>query len=390
MKHQNKLIGGILKLLSYILVAAIASGVTLYMYGGTQADKLDELRELIQSCFVGDVDRTALDDGAAAGMVSATGDKWSYYIPASQYAAHMEQMNNAYVGIGVTVATQAGGQGFEILQVDLSGGAHEAGLLAGDIMVEVAGQSVLELGIDEARNLIRGEENTQVDIGVLRGEEKLTFTVTRRTVQVQVAKGQMLEDNIGLVTVVNFDERCAQETLAAVEELVNQGARALIFDVRNNPGGYKSELVEILDYLLPEGTIFRSVSYTGEESLSKSDESCLELPMAVLINENSYSAAEFFAAALNEYDWAVLVGQETTGKSYFQNTFRLSDGSAVGLSVGKYCTPNGVSLAEVGGLQPEIVVEVDDETAAKIYAGALNPDEDPQIQAAVAALLCDK
>lgn len=386
MKKQNKIVCGLFRLLAYVLVAAIASGVTLYMQAGTQTDKLDELRNLIQTCFIGEVDQTAMDDAAAAAMVSATGDKWSYYIPASQYAAHVEQMKNAYVGIGVTISTEVGAEGYEIQQVDPTGGAQEAGILAGDILLEVAGQSVLEIGIDAARTLIRGDEDSQVEITVLRGEEKLTFAVTRRTIEVQVAKGQMLEDNIGLVSITNFDERCAQETLAAIETLVDQGARALIFDVRFNPGGYRSELVEILDYLLPEGPLFKSVSYTGEESLSQSDASCLELPMAVLINGSSYSAAEFFAAALEEYDWAVLVGEPTTGKGYFQNTFQLSDGSAVGLSVGKYFTPNGVSLAEVGGLQPEIPVEVDDETAAKIYAGLLEPSEDPQLQAAIEAL----
>ena len=117
-----------------------------------------------------------------------------------------------------------------------------------------------------------------------------------------------------------------------------------------------------------------------------SDEKCLQMPMAVLVNGNSYSAAEFFAAALDEYDWATVVGQPTTGKGNFQYTFELPDGSGVGLSVGKYYTPNGVCLADVGGLTPEILVELDEETAAAIYAGTLEPENDPQIQAALAAL----
>jgi len=156
--------------------------------------------------------------------------------------------------------------------------------------------------------------------------------------------------------------------------------------VRNNPGGYKHELVQLLDYLLPEGVLFRSVSYDGVEEIEESDENCLDIPMAVLVNGTSYSAAEFFAAALEEYDWAVTVGEQTVGKSYYQSTYQFSDGSAVGLSIGKYCTPNGVSLAEVGGLKPNIQVEVNADTAAAIYAGTLEPAEDPQIQAAVEAL----
>lgn len=377
----------IFKLLSYVLVAVLASCVTfLVCAGGKFSSKLQRLETLILECFVGEVDQTALEDAAAEAMVNATGDKWSYYIPASQYAAYLEQMQNAYVGIGVTISANMGEQGIEILQVDESGGAYEAGIRAGDILVSVAQQNIREIGLEAASELIGGKENTKVDIGVLRNGEQLTFAVTRRTIKVTVAKGQMLEDGIGLVQIKNFDERCADETLAAVKALVDQGAKALIFDVRFNPGGYKSELVEVLDYLLPEGVIFRSQSYTGEESLSESDASCLELPMAVLVNGSSYSAAEFFAAALNEYDWAVIVGEPTVGKSYFQSTFELGDGSAVGLSIGKYYTPDGVSLADEGGLKPEVQVDVDDETKAKIYAGTLSPENDPQIQAAVTAL----
>lgn len=387
MGKQTTLIDKLLRLLTYIVVAAIASCVTFYMCTvGTAESKLQQLEKLILDYFVEDVDQTALEDAAANAMVSATGDRWSYYIPASQYAAHVEQMKNAYVGIGVTIASKVEGEGIKILQVDSTGGAGEAGILAGDILVEVEKQKLTDIGLDGASELIRGEENTQVEITVLRGEERLTFSVTRRTIQVTVATGRMLEDNIGLVTIVNFDERCAQETLAAVKSLVEQGAQSLIFDVRFNPGGYKTELVQVLDYLLPEGPVFRSETYDGKESVTESDASCLELPMAVLVNGSSYSAAEFFAAALDEYDWAVVIGEPTVGKSYFQTTFELSDGSAVGLSVGKYYTPNGVSLAEEGGLKPEILLELDDETEAKLYAGNLAPEDDPHIQAAIAAL----
>ena len=191
---------------------------------------------------------------------------------------------------------------------------------------------------------------------------------------------------MGLVTIENFDERCAEETIAAIESVLEQGATSLLFDVRYNPGGYKRELVDVLNYLLPEGPLFRSQYYDGREVVDSSDADCLDVPMAVLVNGSSYSAAEFFAAAIREYDAGFVVGTQTCGKGYFQNTIKLPDGSAVGLSVGKYSTPNGVCLADVGGLTPDVVVEVDDETAAKIYAGTLEPENDPQIQAALEKL----
>ena len=152
--------------------------------------------------------------------------------------------------------------------------------------------------------------------------------------------------------------------------------------MRNNPGGFASELVELLDYLLPEGDLFRTLRYDGKEHVDKSDGDCLEIPMAVLVNESSYSAAEFFAAALQEYGAAIVVGEKTVGKGYFQTTHRLSDGSAVSLSIGKYFTPKGVSLAETG-VTPDLVIPVEEETAAEIYYGTLEPEEDPQLQAAV-------
>ena len=350
------------------------------------SDKLAELSLVIEKNFVGDADPQAMEDGAAAGMVAALGDRWSYYIPASEYEAYAEQMENAYIGIGVTISTENTEKGFEVLQVEPNGGAVEAGIRPGDVITHVNSQSVIELGVDEAKNRIRGDKNTQVNITVERDGQSMDFSVMRRLVQVVVAKGEMLEGNIGLVTINNFDDRCASETIAAIDSLMAQGAQALIFDVRNNPGGYKHELVEVLDYLLPEGVLFRSISNKGRETVDRSDKKCLEVPMAVLVNENSFSAAEFFAAALEEYEWAVTVGAHTVGKSYFQQTLMLSDGSAVGLSVGKYCTPNGVSLAEVGGLEPSILVDVDDETFANIYADLLPPAEDPQIQAAMEAL----
>ena len=389
MNNENRNFQRITRLLSYLLVAVAASCATLFLFEQqpqVKRDKLDELRALIDQRFVGEVSKEQLDDGAAAGMIAATGDKWSYYIPASDYASHMEQLQNEYVGIGVTISSAPNESGFEVLSVEPQGGAFEAGVQAGDVICKVADQSALELGLDGAKKLIRGDAATKVKINVLRDGKELSFEVERKQIQLVVAQGEMLEDGIGLVTIENFDARCAEETLAAIDSLVEQGAKALIFDVRFNPGGFRTELVELLDYLLPEGPVFRSVSYTGEESVFSSDAQQLELPMAVLINASSYSAAEFFAAALSEYDKAILVGEPTTGKSYFQNTFQLSDGSAVGLSVGKYCTPNGISLAEVGGLKPDVEVKVEGETLSKIYAGALEPSEDPQIQAAITAL----
>lgn len=377
------------QILSYILVAALASTLSFYaadaVWNQRRVSKLEQLSNLIEERFIGEADRTAYEDAAAAAMVDALGDEWSYYIPASQMLAHQENSNNAYVGIGITITVRQEGDGFSVTKVNEGGPAEEAGMLAGDVIVEIEGQSAAGMTADDARNLVRGEPDTQVQLAVRRGDEVISFSVTRKEVLTPVATGQMLEGNIGLVTIANFDSRCFDESKAAIDQLIKDGATALIFDVRNNPGGYKDEMVMLLDYLLPEGPLFRSEDYRGQVLLDESNAAHLDIPMAVLVNGYSYSAAEFFAAALMEYDAAMVVGQKTYGKGYFQTTIHLNDGSAVGLSIGKYTTPEGKNLAGVG-ITPDIVVEVDDETDVAIYAGTLEPDADPQIQAAVKTL----
>ena len=378
----------ILLLCSYVLVAMLATVMTLGLVTlerGLKPTKLEQLEALIQERFIGEADPEKLEDAAAAAMVAATGDRWSYYISASEYEAYAEQMANAYVGVGITIQKQEGNVGFLILEVSAGGPAEEAGMQVEDLLIRVDGTDVREMEVEGVRDLVRGEEGTYVDMSVLRRGEPVTLTVQRRKVRTPVASWELLEDGIGLVTIENFDDRCAEETIAAIETLLDNGARALIFDVRNNPGGYAHELVKVLDYLLPEGELFRAVRYDGKEDVDRSGPECLELPMAVLVNGGSYSAAEFFAAAMQEYEAARVVGQQTTGKGYFQTTIHLNDGSAVALSVGKYFTPGGKSLAEVG-VTPDRPVDTDDETEAAIYYGTLAPAEDPYIQAAVELL----
>ena len=378
---KNKL----LRFLSYVVVAMLATAITLQMTVKTGTGKLDRLENLIQERYIGEADGEAMEDAAAAAMVKATGDRWSYYIPASQYEAHKEQSENAYVGIGITIQQAEDGSGFLIVMVNQDGPAQEAGIQVNDLLIAVEDQDVREMTADQVRELIRGEAGTKVSLTVMRQGEHQTIAVERRRIESAVATGQMLADGIGLVKISNFDERCASESIAAIQKLQQEGAKKIIFDVRNNPGGYADELVKLLDYLLPEGDLFRSVSYDGTEKVDTSDADCLDMPMAVLINGSSYSAAEFFAAALQEYQAATIVGEPTVGKGVYQTTISLGDGSAVALSTGKYFTPKGNSLTDVGVI-PDVRVDVDEETAEKIYYGTLGYADDLQIQAAIQVL----
>ncbi len=349
-------------------------------------EKLDEIVALLNEVYVDGYDTDKLGDYLAQAAVAATGDRWSYYVSAEDYDAFVESNENAYVGIGVTVESSDDlTDGVQITKVTPNSPAEEAGIEADDRIYAVEGETVESLGLDETKNRIRGEEGTEVTLTILRGEKKFDVTVKRASVEVEVVKYSMLDGSIGYIKINNFEANSADRTIEAIDTLREQGAKALVFDLRFNPGGRKDELVRVLDELLPEGPLFRSVDYKGNESVDYSDADCVELPMAVLVNGDSYSAAEFFAAALQEYDWATVVGTKTCGKANYQQTFRLSDGSAVAVSTGHYQTPHGVTLANVG-VTPDEIVEVDNKTYLELYKEAVAVKDDAQLQAAIKAV----
>lgn len=351
-------------------------------------DKLNEVMGIINNYYVDveDYDETALGDYLAQAAVAATGDRWSYYISAADYADYVDQNNNAYVGIGVTIELKTeDDDGVTISAVTHNGPAEAAGIEIGDMIVGVEGQRVAGMNTTEIKELVRGEEGTDVTLTLRRDEKEFDITVTREIIESEVVVYEMMDNGIGYIKINNFDARSSDESISAVDDLIGQGAAGIVFDLRFNPGGSKAELVKLLDYLLPEGPLFRSVDYSGKEEIDYSDASCVDIPMAVLVNDDSYSAAEFFAAALQEYEAAVIVGTQTCGKANYQQTFRLSDGSAIAISTGHYQTPNGVTLANVG-VTPDMIVELDDETYLDLYYEKIDKTDDEQLQTAINAL----
>lgn len=236
--------------------------------------KVREVVTLLDARYVDGLDHTKLGDELAAAAVSATGDRWSYYISADELAAYQEQNANAYVGIGVTIRLEnEDDAGFTVASVTPGGPAEAAGLQIGDMLLAIDGANMKELGMEEARNRVRGEEGTSLTLTVQRGGETFDVTVTRATIEVEVVRAELLDGGVGYLKINNFDSGCAEKSIAAIESLREQGATSLLFDVRFNPGGHKDELVELLDYLLPEGPLFRSVDYKGNEDIDYSDAS---------------------------------------------------------------------------------------------------------------------
>lgn len=305
-----------------------------------------------------DADMGQAVDKALEGLVEGLGDRWSYYLDPESYQSTLESRANHYVGVGVTVSYERE-EGLLVREVSQDGPAEKAGVQAGDIITHVDGTPVAGEDRYTASERITGEEGTQVELTLL-GEDgqSRTVTCTRQTLKSYSASSKMLEDNVGYVRLDNFYAGAADSFQQQVESLREQGATSLVLDVRSNPGGYVTELVWILDYLLPEGPVFVERPRWGRETVYQSDASYVDLPMVVLVNADSYSAAELFAAQLRETAQVPVVGEVTSGKGYSQVTFSLFNGGGLGLSVAAYCTGNGHSL--IGeGLTPDVELSLD-------------------------------
>ena len=352
-------------------------------------DKLLEAADLIQSSFIGGADREKMTDAAISAMVDSLGDQWSYYFTAEELAEYRNFERNQYRGLGLVV--KAGEEGGVVIHaVYRKSPAGEAGVLPGSRIVSVNGADTRDAALSEAVLLVKEAAAAgEVVLGLrTQAGEEQTFTLVPGDVDTDPVTWELLPQGIGLITISNFEDRCGEEALNALSELLDRGAKGFIFDVRDNPGGQLTQLLTILDRLLPEGPLFVSKDTQGRTDSEYSDAECLEMPMAVLVNAGTYSAAEFFAAALREYDWAAVIGEQTTGKGYAQVTMMLSDGSALHLSTIEYFTPQGNSLAGVG-LAPDVEVEMSLEKRQDLAYGLLNHEEDPQLEAAIGTLMAE-
>ena len=374
-----------------IAVLALSAAAFIYFFGDavefkSKYPKLVELAEVIDNQYIGEYNPDDLSEAAAYDMVTATGDQWSYYISADDLEEHIMTSNNKYVGVGITVS-KADGEYITVEAVEAGGSAAEAGIIPGDLITAVDGTDILSMSLNDVKDLISGEEGTTVELTVSSNGESKTMTLERKSIKIESVNYRMIDD-IGYVKIANFYENTADDFIAAVDSLIEQGANGLVFDVRYNGGGYLHELMDMLDYLLPEGVIFRSEDKDGNTYTEQSDAECVNLPMAVLVNDMTYSAAEYFAEAIREFDCGTVVGSKTSGKGYSQNLIYLSDGSAVNLSTMKYYTPNGTCLAGVG-ITPNTEIEVSDEEYYGVYYGTVDDSGDSQLQAALQSVKSD-
>ena len=369
-----------------VLTAILVTFVTTtwldrhYLPRGT--DKLVEAANLIEDGYIGGVDRDAMTDAAINAMVESLGDQWSYYLTAGQLEQYRAFESNQYQGLGLVVKSGENG-GVVVFSVYSDSPAGRAQILPGSRILSVNGSNAENATLAEAMELVTAaiaEGNVRLVLLTPGGQEE-AFELQPGTVGTDPVTWELLPDGIGYIRILNFEDRSGEQAVQAVEALCAEGAQGLVFDVRDNPGGQLKQLLQLLDHLLPEGVLFISRDNQGKQDREMSDEACVQLPMAVLVNGGSYSAAEFFAAALQEYDWAKIVGEKTTGKGYAQVTLQLRDGSAIHLSTQEYFTPRGKSLAGIG-LTPDLTVELSREKREKLSYGVLAHEEDEQLLAA--------
>ncbi len=347
-----------------------------------ELNKIIKVFNTIESDYVGDYEQEDLIDGAVYGIIAGMGDRWSFYMDKEAFSEYQNNINNQYVGIGVTVAFLSDENVLVVTRVHSGSAAEASGIRYKDKIFSVDGELVADIGYDETVARVRGAEDTPVTLGIKRGNEELNVQVVRKSYLYNAVSSQILSNNLGYIKIDNFDSRVDVNFEDALKKLLDANITGLIFDVRGNPGGMKDTMVSMLDILCPEGVLFKMRDKHGAEVVDRSDANEVNLPMVVIVNENSYSAAEFFAVALQEYDKADIIGTGTSGKGYSQVTKALGDGTAINLSTNEYFTPTGKSLIGVG-LTPDHFVESNPDVNFML----LEPEEDTQLQKAIEVLL---
>ena len=359
-----------------IFSAVIASEFTLIYYGQSKLNKsetfqnsekniesisktLKNFRDVIDEIYIGDIDEQKIMDETIRGYVKGLDDEYSEYMTAEEWEDYKANALGNYVGIGIYMGVNKEGN-IEVVEPMKDSPAEKAGLKTGDIIVSVNDESVIGINSDIVSSKIKGEEGTKVKVTVLRDTEYIDFEIERKSIKVYHVETQILENNIGYISIKTFDEGCAQEFRNAYNKVKNEGAKDIIIDLRNNTGGLVVESLEIADMILPKGNIeLVTVDAKGNKEYSKSKKDpIVEGKIIVLINEYSASASEILVAALKENDKAKVVGKTSYGKGVIQSVLELNDGSVLKLTVSEYFTPKENKINKIG-IKPDYDIELD-------------------------------
>ena len=386
MKHKEYAAG----VLTGVLVVTRAVGGVKFVqqrqYNGVLSDtshvqKIEYLEKLIDQEYLGEVDNDEMAEGVYAGLVYGLGDVYSRYYTADEYAQETASTDGAYAGIGVSIQKNKNG-GVQIAECYEGGPGADAGLQTGDVITAINDTDVTDMELSDVVSLIRENKDKTIVLTVFRENEEKSREISVDVTDVELPSvfGEMLDKKTGYIQITQFTGVTPQQYKDMFAELKDKGMERLVIDLRDNPGGLLTSVCDILREILPEGLIV----YTEDKDGNREEETCdgknkLNMPLAVLVNENSASASEIFAGAVQDHGVGTIVGTTTYGKGVVQELRQLSDGSAVKLTVSNYYTPNGNSINKVG-IKPDVEVKL---ASVLLNKDEITHEEDNQLQEAL-------
>lgn len=345
---------------------------------------LSRFRSELERKYIGEINDKELIDGAIKGYVAGLGDPYTVYYTKEEMDDIMEETNGNFVGIGIYMTLDKEKNAITIVSPIENSPAEKAGLLPGDIITKVDGESYSGEQLDEASNKIRGEAGTKVTLEIYRNNETKTFEITREKVLISHITTKVLENNIGYIAISDFDGGCAEEFKTKYEELQKKGITKLIIDLRNNGGGIVDEAIDIADMITEKGsTLLITTDKNGKEEVTKAKTNpIINMPIVVLTNGYSASASEILAGALKDNNKGALVGTKTYGKGVIQELHQLSDGSGLKITTNEYFTPSRKTINKTG-IEPDVEIDLSDEAKTKLQ---LTEKDDTQLQKAIEVL----
>lgn len=360
---------------------------------GRNAAKAAQIERIVEKNYLEEVESETLAEGMYAGMMASLQDPYTGYFTVENYQRLRESTEGKYTGIGLTMQQNPETKEITVQECFPDSPAAKAGIQAGDLIYKVEEQSAAGMTVTEIADRIKHGDGREIHLTLKREGEEIAVTIVPETVEIPVVDSRMMGESLGYIQIEEFTEGTSEQFKKAYEELQQQEMKGLVIDLRNNPGGLLSSVCDTLEQILPEGMIV----YTEDRFGKKEEYLCegktpIQIPLVVLVNEESASAAEVFAGAVRDHEVATLVGNTTFGKGIVQKTFSLGDGSAVKLTVSKYYTPNGINIHGTG-LEPDVKVLWPEELGVFEEPGMVNqlPEnewltKDPQMKESLEVL----
>ena len=361
---MNKILKTIIAVLLIAIISSISTlGLIYYALGFNEQGFSNLMRfitayRFIETKYVNDTDDVKLIDGAIDGMVKSLNDPHSNYLSPKMYKTLIEQTEGSFAGIGVVMGMD-NEQKIHIVGIMENSPGQKAGLQEGDEILAVDGVPVTQIAFDEVAAHVRGQAGTDVVLTIMRDNANQDITITRDNIKLKTVGHKMLDNNIGYIQIVSFSEDTANEFNEAYNDLKNQGMKALVLDLRNNPGGLLTTCVEIAKKLVPKGEIVSIVDKQGNKETYSSSLEAPEYPLVVLINKNSASASEILSGAIQDTKTGTIIGNTSYGKGSVQTILPMFEDDAVKLTIAKYYTPSGRSI-DGTGITPDIEINLDE------------------------------